>query len=364
MNLEEKYQDLIIKYLDQSISENEVKELSCWVKESDENYSVFMEFKEIWNSSRLAIGDESDVDKALSSFYSVKTEKRQSGITVKKVLALMVNAAAIFLVAFLITTLSHNTKKSNNDIFPEGITQINIPAGHKGQVILPDGTKVWLNSNTTMKYNSRFNEKLRKVFIDGEAFLDVAKDSTRPFQVETSEIMLQVLGTSFNVKSYGNDDDVETTLVEGSLKIISSGKQSEKFAAVTLKPNEKAIYSKNSENIVVTNLSVSDQSTPDIRDDKDKTLTLANEIEAISAWKDDKLVFHNESFEDISVKMGRWYGLKITIVDESLKKERFTGKFVNNETVYQVLDIFNRSEPIQYTTGTKEIFISKRSPRK
>jgi transmembrane sensor len=363
MKAEEKYEDLIVRYLDNSISESELRELITWIKESKDNYIFFSDIRDIWHSSRLATESEFNKDKALENFYSEIGGGKTIPVKRKSALTIIMNVAAVLLLSLLLTFLYNYFNKETKTEDIQEVTQVIIPPGHKGQVILPDGTKVWLNSNTTMKYNSRFNERLRKVFIDGEAFLNVAKDSTRPFQVETSDIMLQVLGTSFNVKSYSNDDDVETTLVEGSLKITASGKETGKFAAVTLKPNEKAIYFKNSENLVVTNLSESDQNSADIKKEKDKTSALVNEIEAVSAWKDDKLVFHNESFEDISVKMGRWYGMKITIVDESLKKERFTGKFVNNETVYQVLDIFNRSEPIQYTTGNKEIFISKRKSR-
>jgi len=85
-----------------------------------------------------------------------------------------------------------------------------------------------------------------------------------------------------------------------------------------------------------------------------------DELELITAWKDDELVFHNETFEDISIKMERWFGMKIEITDDDLKQERFTGKFVNKETIYQILDIFNRSEPIHYSTNNKEIVISRK----
>ena len=85
-----------------------------------------------------------------------------------------------------------------------------------------------------------------------------------------------------------------------------------------------------------------------------------DELELITAWKNDALVFHDETFEEIGVKMERWFGMQILITDEDLKHERFTGKFVNKETIYQILDIFDRSEPIRYTIKGKEIIITKR----
>jgi len=202
------------------------------------------------------------------------------------------------------------------------------------------------------------------VYLSGEAFFDVTHQRNNlPFIVHLKEnLLIRVLGTEFNVKSYDTDKIIETTLVKGSIRLIKEDASNQIIQELNLKPNEKALYEKESKEIVISSLQKEvqkegSQTSKSVSLGKDKSIY---EIELVTAWKNEELVFHDETFEEIAIRMERWYGLKITVTDETLKKERFTGKFVNNETIYQILDIFNRSESIQYTTKKKELIISKR----
>jgi transmembrane sensor len=272
-------------------------------------------------------------------------------------------AASVILFIGIALLLRYNSQYN----IPVNLTgqylQVIVPVGQRSQLVLPDGTKVWLNSGTVFKYPAGFLQQSREVYLEGEAFFNVTHNKKLPFIVHMKEnLYIKVFGTEFNVKCYPTDKVIETTLVKGKIRLIKEDNKNRVIRELNLVPNEKAVYQKNSNLLVVTQLisAPAKKSTPVKVKQEVKPIKPLDEIELITAWKDEALVFHDETFGDIGVKMERWFGMKICIADEDLKQERFTGKFVNMETIYQILDIFNRSEPIQYVTKNKEIIITKR----
>lgn len=242
--------------------------------------------------------------------------------------------------------------------------EVIVPKGQRSQMVLPDGTRVWLNSGTVFKYPTNFLTNGRKVYVTGEAFFSVKHNQGKPFMVYMRDnLAIKVLGTEFNVKCYPDEKTIEATLVKGSIHLSRLGKKQEVLREINLKPNEKAVYSSETRAIdvsVVVKEQTSETSNSEIATTNEAKKSESSDLELITSWKDDALVFKDEPFEDIAIRMERWYGIEIKIVDEDLKREKFTGKFTNKETIYQVLDIFNRSESVQYTTKDKEIIISKR----
>ncbi|MBN1791151.1 MAG: DUF4974 domain-containing protein [Bacteroidales bacterium] len=226
--------------------------------------------------------------------------------------------------------------------------EVIVPDGQRSQLILPDSTKVWLNAGTRLKYPVNFLQQSREVYLSGEAYFKVKHlKGDLPFIVHLkNNLNVRVLGTEFNVKSYESDEIIETTLLNGSVRLIKADEKNKVIENLRLKPNERAVYQKQEEKITVSSLLSESEGA-------------VNEIELVTAWKDEELVFHNETFEDIAVKLERWFGYQITVNDEFLKQERFTGKFANNETIYQILEVFNRSESIQYKNYNSEIIITK-----
>lgn len=270
-------------------------------------------------------------------------------------------ASILVLVGFgLLFKVSNRVSPSN----PTGkYLEVLVPQGQRSQLVLPDGTKVWLNSGTNFKYPMEFLKDKREVYIDGEAFFNVTHNKNLPFIVHMKEnLSIKVFGTEFNVKCYADEKVIETTLVNGKIRLIKEDGNNHILEEVNIKPNEKATYQKENLKLVVTKLTSSPkvEEKTKIAPQKTNEIKPLDDIELITAWKDDALVFHDETFEEISVKMERWFGMKISIMDDNLKQERFTGKFVNKETIYQILDIFNRSEPIKYVTKNKEIIISSK----
>ena len=123
----------------------------------------------------------------------------------------------------------------------QNAVKIAVPLGAKSCITLPDGTKAWLNAGTELTYNEDYGQKKRTLFLTGEAFFDVAKDKEHPFIVNTSDLIIQALGTQFNVKAYPEEKIITTTLVEGKIdvRMIKSNRQLKK---VTLLPNEEIVY--------------------------------------------------------------------------------------------------------------------------
>jgi ferric-dicitrate binding protein FerR (iron transport regulator) len=193
-----------------------------------------------------------------------------------------------------------------------------------------------------------------------------------PFLVHIkNNLTIKVLGTEFNVKCYNEDRNVETTLIKGSVVFTQRDDNNKVLKEVNLAPKEKVTYDKLVQKMVVTKFIVPDSSavadSPNLaskivkvkNNDSKEVVDNSDHLDELTSWKDDALVFDNDSFEDIAIKMERWFGIPINIKDDNLKNERFTGKFVNKESVYQILDIINRTEPIQYTKKDNVIIISR-----
>jgi ferric-dicitrate binding protein FerR (iron transport regulator) len=207
-----------------------------------------------------------------------------------------------------------------------------------------------------------FLKKERKVILSGEAFFTVKHDRSRTFSVELPEnLLIKVLGTEFNVKCYPNEKTVEATLVKGLIHLSKISQTNKVLNEVNLNPNEKATYFASTQKIEVSVVGSTANDIMDIDAGRRILKPGTADLEVITAWKDDALAFKDMPFEEIAVLLERWYGMRIEIVNESLKKEKFTGNFANKETIFQILEVFNRSEPIFYQVNNKDIIIDKKN---
>lgn len=202
------------------------------------------------------------------------------------------------------------------------------------EIVLPDGSKVSLNTNSTLKYPQKFARKNRTVILDGEAFFDVTKDAKKPFIVKTSSINIEVLGTSFNVMAFDKDAIVETTLFTGKVKISRKNPSTNKTQSVILSPNHKATFYKSDERFVM--------------DKVDATSS--------TAWQKGELVFENEMFDNVIVKLQRWYNVEITLSDDIKNKHRLTMS-IDSESLNETLNIIKKTLPVDYTTANGGVII-------
>lgn len=224
--------------------------------------------------------------------------------------------------------------------------EVIVPIGEKSQIVLSDGTHVWINSGSTFKYPVSFGKKSREVFLTGEAFFDVTKKEKQTFVVNTHDASVKVLGTAFNVKSYPEDSKTQTTVVRGLVSVKSKVEDKE----VLIKPNQMAVIREETTEIKAK-----------VTEPVEKFEVLDNiNTEAVTCWKNQLLVFADEPLEDMAMKMERWFNVRIDVKDSTLRSERYNGKFTHNETIYEVLEAIKQTTPIKYTIGKDKIIIDRK----
>ncbi|MCK9413811.1 MAG: DUF4974 domain-containing protein [Prolixibacteraceae bacterium] len=214
------------------------------------------------------------------------------------------------------------------------------PKGSIAEMFLPDGSHIFLNSGSEIKYSVDGADGTREVFLTGEAWFHVAKMKSKPFLVHTAIYDVKVTGTSFNVKAYQEDDAVITTLEEGSVKIQSEVNPN-LIEEKNLNPGQQLICNKKTGTIRV------------------------DEVNSgwYTSWKENKLVFINMSLKDLMAMLERKYGVDIQIVDKDILEYHYDG-IIKNETILEVLDILKHTLPIEYKIVGQNIVIQRKEARR
>ncbi len=201
----------------------------------------------------------------------------------------------------------------------EAYSTMAVPYGRRAEIVLPDGTKVWLNSGTQITYPNAFKGDKREVFIQGEAYFEVAHNKEKPFHVYAKNVDVKVLGTSFNVRAYPDEKQLKTTLVEGSVA-LSYGANMEN--AVKLTPGKMAVY------------------------ETDKKIVVANtNLEAHTSWHLGYLYLKNEPLPDLLKTLERYYNVSIHLADNGEEERSFSGRLGLQQDIKEVMEI------IALTTG-------------
>jgi transmembrane sensor len=226
--------------------------------------------------------------------------------------------------------------------------------GSRSKVQLPDGTTVWLNTDSRLTY--KVNTRDREVQLTGEAYFDVAKDKNHPFRVHTSSVDIFVLGTAFDVRSYNNEHNTEASLFQGSVEVTLRNNPDKK---IILHPDEKITVHNNE--ATVTGIKTKQAADPDIdqplmtlgkvhRQQKDSSI-----IETL--WTRNQLYFDDRNLEEVGFQLERWFGVRVTITDDKLKLRRFTGNF-EEESLGDVMEALHLSGNFHYTINKKEVIIT------
>ena len=212
------------------------------------------------------------------------------------------------------------------------LLKLTTPQGGTYQITLPDGTKVWLNAASTLKYPSRFIGKTRKVEISGEAYFEVMPDVHRPFKVLSAGQEIEVTGTTFNVQVYADEPEIKTTLVEGSVQIVNQISK----AVRKLQPGEQS--------------TVLDGSTRVSQVD----------VSEYTAWKDGLFRYNNQPLEAIMRNVSRWYRIKVIYEDASLKNERFVGMVSRYSNISGTLAVLEEVGGVHFTIEGNTVTVSKK----
>ncbi|CAL1518847.1 FecR domain-containing protein [Chitinophaga sp. MM2321] len=211
------------------------------------------------------------------------------------------------------------------------------PRGGEYRIELSDGTKVWLNAASSLRYPTQFNGKERKVYLSGEAYFEVAKDAAHPFMVNADKMDITVLGTKFNVSSYPDDPIQKTALAEGSVLINGVGQSAEKSNGVILKPGYEAVITKNDRKIQVNKVN----------------------IEAALAWKNGMFIFDSESLGSLMRKLSRWYNIEVKYDDGVDTLFHFTGRIRRYEEITGILHLIELTGKVGFTFKDNELHVKK-----
>ncbi|MEJ4089533.1 FecR family protein [Galbibacter orientalis] len=287
------------------------EEVIDWIKSSEENRKHFNTVKAKYVSK---FGNESVID------ISNQHKKFKKRISIRKYTYSIAATVTVLILAGSALFFSNNSKSlfAKGEYYATGI-------GKQKEFILKDGSKVQLNSESKLIVTSDFNDSNRTVKLFGEAFFEVTRNKEKPFIVETEQgFLVKVLGTKFNVKAYDNDLTAQTTLVSGKVEIYKPHKSAPE---ITLKPKQTVVFNKS-----------------------EKTINLIKNasIQQSTSWRDGILTFDNTSFGEVIKNLERWYNVTIIIKDSSIENYSFSGKFMRDNNVHEVLEIIKTSSPIQY----------------
>ncbi|MDR1004426.1 MAG: FecR domain-containing protein [Prevotellaceae bacterium] len=233
---------------------------------------------------------------------------------------LRITAAAVAAAALLLVVLRFTVWQASTPVAPVTVSTL----AETRTILLPDSSVVTLNRYSTLTYPERFDNGMREVHLQGEAYFDVHKDAEHPFRVIAEELAVRVLGTRFNVEAYSDDPQVSATLIEGSVSVIPDG---ERGQSMILSPNERAVYHRD-------NRSLQRQSVADAADD--------------ARWREGMLLFRNQPLEEIARQLSHTFHLTIRTEDAGLRQYRMTATFSDRDTPEEILTLLCRGRNMEW----------------
>ena len=229
------------------------------------------------------------------------------------------------------TGLEYNRlKQTNADTVV--FNQLIVPRGGLYLLVLADGTRVWMNSDSHLKYPVMFAGGKREVILSGEAYFDVVKDKSAPFIVRTELGNIEVLGTEFNIKCYSDETALVTTLVNGKVKFDDGINPS-----VILKPEEQLIFEKENSQSIVRKVNVNHY----------------------ISWKDNRLSFQGETLDMIMKTLSRWYNVEVVFEDSTLKALEFSGNLDRFTDIQEFLSLFELGVNVKFEVKNRTVYIRK-----
>lgn len=321
---------MLYKYFMNQASPREIDKIIEWVEKSKTNLDFFAEQKTLWEIS----GQQQQMRQQLSKNNHHKIVR----------IAYFTTAAIVIILLTINLFIRNSSFEENRDFslaneFPqEKLRTLYTEKGVKAQISLPDNSVVWLNSDSRITYPAKFDEKIRKVELSGEAYFEVTKDTLHPMIVKTNkDFSIEVLGTSFSVKSYDNDNIAKATLFTGSISMHYKDQKSNEHKVLKLKPEESFVYYQQS-------------ATPKQVRYKD------NEKEI--AWKNGELLFEQTEMEEVIKMLERWHGTKFIIENKAIFNDKLTASF-QTESIIQIMEIMKYCIDMDYKIINNTVTIIK-----
>jgi transmembrane sensor len=332
----EKINEIIAKKLNKEASPQEERDLDQWLVQSVENQQVFDLIKKEWDYSKpiykIVNSDELRNRIWKEGLADVKYERQQ--MPQSRSISFYLKIAAAILVLALSTYVLVKDPQPYTTTPVEWITKSN-PSGQKSKVFLPDGSEVWLNSNSSLRYTSDFTDSARVISLEGEAYFEVAHDANRPFTVLAGNISTTVLGTSFNIDAFS--EDVQVSLVSGKVLVSEVDSINQNGDYLVLNPGQAAVFLHDAKKMVVREF----------------------DINVITGWKNGELYFQDASFDEIISKLELWYGVSFNIDEQVNIRKSYTGKFTN-ESLRNVMESISFSLNFDFEMKDKKVSITRK----
>eukprot|EP01133_Synstelium_polycarpum_P014630 gene14630-17303_t len=337
---EERFTELLSRKLAGEISPSELTEFKGYISANASYGKQYESLKGYWkqnDESYENIGKVFEKIKNQTDIPGREAEGQQQIKIPRFNFSWVTKVAAVFLVFGVLAVLYHFTLSrffsAEDTVY--SWKQIQVPNRLISSITLPDGTKVTLNSASKLKYPESFKGSNREVYLSGEAFFDVVSDHQHPFIVHTEKMKIKVLGTAFNIRSYANDREKQTTLLRGSIQVTFPDNP----ATVMLKPKDKILIKDGAYEL--------------------GTQTYYNEAEGSlmeTLWMSNKLAFRNESFESLANDLERKYGVKIIFNKNSIRDFKFSGEF-EKENLEQALLSLKIVTPFNYKIKGNSVYL-------
>ncbi len=331
MNISENIWNKLMKYYAGESSAAEKEETEQWVNASSANKRVFSELKIIFDAcSQSEKNEKYNVDDAWQKFDQLMQSEKdlQRSVRIRSLTYQVLRYAAIVILAVSIGFGISNFFHGSQEIAE---FSLNVPKGHRSSVVLDDGTKVMLNSGSEMQVWLNHPSE-RRVNLTGEAWFEVAHDSQKPFFVDTERFSVEVLGTSFNVKSYQDDEISHFYLSEGSVKL---------------------------RNLLGENLVLNPGQYVAVSSDESFTLKSSPGAETLLSWMEGKYYFRQETLSEIAKLIERAYGLEVEFSTLQIAGEKYTGSLSVDEHVSDLMDklVLTSGFPLNYKIADRKIII-------
>ena len=313
-------QDELVKYVTGNLGEDEAKDVRCWINAEEANKNEFIRLKNIHAFASEGKQKLLPEDDFLELRQKINQKPRLNiQLNLRRTLKYAAILIASLFIGYSVSELRHlRLSNQTTELFNEFYA----PEGQISEFKLADGTRVWLNSGTRIQVPVSFNSKHRVLFLEGEAFFEVSKDPKHPFFVNTNELSVKVMGTSFNVSAYHSDGNSEVTLIEGQVGIKEIYGQ----RMAMLLPGQQLVYDKTT----------------------GKQLKRIVDTSPYEAWRDGKMIFKDRSLDYIAEKLERWYNVEINFRDETISQLKFTGTILKNKPLSQVLEAITLTSPVRF----------------
>ncbi len=348
--------EAITGYYSNQLTQSQVEELLAWVSENEDNMNYFREIGIVWYNSSQLSRKESDANKAWKNLLDKiedngKRPIPKPEVKIPRSVLYQLAATVLLLAALGIGSIFvFRLPKQKSDIaYFEALA----PKGSRSCITLSDGSTVWLNSGTKLRYQRNFGLGGREIYLEGEAYFEVAENKQIPFIVKTTDISITATGTAFNVKAYNDENTVETTLENGEVRIdaLNTSRFKPESTPIFLKPNQKAVFIKSTKNLSINNPRQKKQLTGNDPGVKIKSIPLKIDTlidtKLATSWKDSRWIFKSEKLLNLVPILERRYDITITFRDSVLNSYKFTG-ILKEESLEQVLKAICIAAPIRF----------------